>query len=352
MLLRFKDNVGTSQFNAIRIGIASPEKIKMLSYGEVKKIETINYRTLKPEKDGLFCARIFGPVKDWECNCGKYKRMKHRGVTCEKCGVEVIQSRVRRERMGHIDLVAPVCHIWYLKGIPSYLGMILDMSVKDLERVVYFDCYMVIHQGRSPYARKMLLTNAEYEAYVDAHPDDMHFVAKSGAEALRDVLGLLDIEAEIRMLRDSYAQSTSITSRHKLMRRIKVMSDLRHANLNPSLMVLDVLPVLPPDLRPLVPLEGGRFASSDLNELYRRVLNRNIRLKRLIEIEAPSVIVKNEKRMLQESVDALIDNGRRGQPVRGSNKRPLKSLSEMLRGKQGRFRQNLLGKRVDYSGRS
>jgi DNA-directed RNA polymerase subunit beta' len=352
MLLRFKDNVGTSQFNAIRIGIASPEKIKMLSYGEVKKIETINYRTLKPEKDGLFCARIFGPVKDWECNCGKYKRMKHRGVTCEKCGVEVIQSRVRRERMGHIDLVAPVCHIWYLKGIPSYLGMILDMSVKDLERVVYFDCYMVIHQGRSPYARKMLLTNAEYEAYVDAHPDDMNFVAKSGAEALRDVLGLIDIDVEIRMLRDSYAQSTSITSRHKLMRRIKVMSDLRHANLNPKLMVLDVLPVLPPDLRPLVPLEGGRFASSDLNELYRRVLNRNIRLKRLIEIEAPSVIVKNEKRMLQESVDALIDNGRRGQPVRGSNKRPLKSLSEMLRGKQGRFRQNLLGKRVDYSGRS
>lgn len=352
MLLRFKDNVGTSQFNAIKIGIASPEKIKMLSYGEVKKIETINYRTLKPEKDGLFCARIFGPVKDWECNCGKYKRMKHRGVTCEKCGVEVIQSRVRRERMGHIDLVAPVCHIWYLKGIPSYLGMILDMSVKDLERVVYFDCYMVIHQGRSAYPRKTLLTNAEYEAYVDAHPDDMNFVAKSGAEAIRDVLELIDIESEIRMLRDSYAQSTSITSRHKLMRRIKVMSDLRHANLNPKLMVLEVLPVLPPDLRPLVPLEGGRFASSDLNELYRRVLNRNIRLKRLIEIEAPSVIVKNEKRMLQESVDALIDNGRRGQPVRGSNKRPLKSLSEMLRGKQGRFRQNLLGKRVDYSGRS
>lgn len=352
MLLRFKDNVGTSQFNAIRVGIASPEKIKMLSYGEVKKIETINYRTLKPEKDGLFCARIFGPVKDWECNCGKYKRMKHRGVTCEKCGVEVIQSRVRRERMGHIDLVAPVCHIWYLKGIPSYLGMILDMSVKDLERVVYFDCYMVVHQGRSPYARKMLLTNAEYETYTDANPDDMNFVAKSGAEALRDVLGLIDVETEIRMLRDSYAQSTSITSRHKIMRRIKVMTDLRSANLNPNLMILEVLPVLPPDLRPLVPLEGGRFASSDLNELYRRVLNRNIRLKRLIEIEAPSVIVKNEKRMLQESVDALIDNGRRGQPVRGSNKRPLKSLSEMLRGKQGRFRQNLLGKRVDYSGRS
>ena len=352
MLLRFKDNVGTSQFNAIRIGIASPEKIKMLSYGEVKKIETINYRTLKPEKDGLFCARIFGPVKDWECNCGKYKRMKHRGVTCEKCGVEVIQSRVRRERMGHIDLVAPVCHIWYLKGIPSYLGMILDMSVKDLERVVYFDCYMVVHQGRSPYGRKTLLTNAEYETYVDANPDDMNFVAKSGAEALRDVLGLIDIDVEIRTLRDNYAQSTSITSRHKIMRRIKVMSDLRNANLNPKLMILEVLPVLPPDLRPLVPLEGGRFASSDLNELYRRVLNRNIRLKRLIEIEAPSVIVKNEKRMLQESVDALIDNGRRGQPVRGSNKRPLKSLSEMLRGKQGRFRQNLLGKRVDYSGRS
>lgn len=352
MLLRFKDNVGTSQFNAIRVGIASPEKIRMLSYGEVKKIETINYRTLKPEKDGLFCARIFGPVKDWECNCGKYKRMKHRGVTCEKCGVEVIQSRVRRERMGHIDLVAPVCHIWYLKGIPSYLGMILDMSVKDLERVVYFDCYMVIHQGRSPYARKTLLTNAEYDAYVDAHLDDNDFVAKSGAEALREVLGLIDIDAEIRILRDNFAQSTSITGRHKITRRIKILTDLLQANLDPKLMILSVLPVLPPDLRPLVPLEGGRFASSDLNELYRRVLNRNIRLKRLIEIDAPSVIIKNEKRMLQESVDALIDNGRRGQPVRGSNKRPLKSLSEMLRGKQGRFRQNLLGKRVDYSGRS
>ena len=352
MLLRFKDNVGTSQFNAVRLGIASPEKIKMLSYGEVKKIETINYRTLKPEKDGLFCARIFGPVKDWECNCGKYKRMKHRGVTCEKCGVEVIQSRVRRERMGHIDLVAPVCHIWYLKGIPSYLGMILDMSVKDLERVVYFDCYMVIHQGNSPYARKTLLTNAEYEDYKAAHPEDFDFAAKSGAEGLKDVLKLIDIDLEIRVLRDEYAKSSSITSRHKIMRRIKILSDLSQASLDPKLMILEVLPVLPPDLRPLVPLEGGRFASSDLNELYRRVLNRNIRLRRLIEIEAPSVIIKNEKRMLQESVDALIDNGRRGQPVRGSNKRPLKSLSEMLRGKQGRFRQNLLGKRVDYSGRS
>jgi DNA-directed RNA polymerase subunit beta' len=352
MLLRFKDNVGTSQFNAVRIGIASPEKIKMLSYGEVKKIETINYRTLKPEKDGLFCARIFGPVKDWECNCGKYKRMKHRGVTCEKCGVEVIQSRVRRERMGHIDLVAPVCHIWYLKGIPSYLGMILDMSVKDLERVVYFDCYMVINQSKSPYTRKTLLTNVEYDTYLDTNLEDIDFVAKSGAEALKDILGLIDVGAEIKVLRDAYAKSTSITGRHKIMRRIKILSDLHRAELDPKMMILNVLPVLPPDLRPLVPLEGGRFASSDLNELYRRVLNRNIRLRRLIEIEAPSVIIKNEKRMLQESVDALIDNGRRGQPVRGSNKRPLKSLSEMLRGKQGRFRQNLLGKRVDYSGRS
>ena len=352
MLLRFKDNVGTSQFNAVRVSVSSPEKIKALSYGEVKKIETINYRTLKPEKDGLFCARIFGPVKDWECNCGKYKRMKHRGVTCEKCGVEVIQSRVRRERMGHIDLVAPVCHIWYLKGIPSYLGMIMDMSVKDLERVVYFDCYIVVHQGKSPYSRKTLLTNAEYDNYRNANPADFDFSAKTGAEGLRDVLGLIDVDFDIKTLRDEYERSTSITSRHKIMRRIKVLSELKNAGLNPKLMILSVLPVLPPDLGPLVPLEGGRFASSDLNELYRRVLNRNIRLKRLIEIEAPSVIIKNEKRMLQESVDALIDNGRRGQPVRGSNKRPLKSLSEMLRGKQGRFRQNLLGKRVDYSGRS
>jgi DNA-directed RNA polymerase subunit beta' len=352
MLARFREYIRTTQFNAIRVGLAYPDKIVALSYGEVKKTETINYRTLKPERDGLFCARIFGPVKDWECNCGKYKRMKHRGVTCEKCGVEVIQSRVRRERMGHIELVAPVSHIWYLKGIPSHLGLVMDMPVKDLERVIYFDSYIVVNQGKSPYPRKTLLTNAEFENYFDTHSDDIDFVAKSGAEAIRDILKMMDLNLEIAMLQEEYKKSTSITTRHKIMRRIKILSKFLNAGLRPELMVLEILPVLPPDLRPLVPLEGGRFASSDLNELYRRVLNRNIRLRRLIEIEAPEVIIKNEKRMLQESVDALIDNGRRGQPVRGSNKRPLKSLSEMLRGKQGRFRQNLLGKRVDYSGRS
>lgn len=352
ILDRFREYVNLTQFNALKIGLASSEKIRSLSYGEVKKIETINYRTLKPERDGLFCARIFGPQKDWECNCGKYKRMKHRGVTCEKCGVEVIQSRVRRERMGHIELVSPVCHIWYLKGIPSYLGLLLDLPVKDLERVIYFDAYIVIHQGRSPYPRKTILNNAEYENYLDTHPEDLEFAAGSGAEAIRDILSMIDLKLEIANLEEEYRHTTSVAIRHKIMRRIKVFSGLLHANMRPEWMMLSILPVLPPDLRPLVPLEGGRFASSDLNELYRRVLNRNIRLQRLLEIEAPSVIIKNEKRMLQESVDALIDNGRRGQPVRGSNRRALKSLSEMLRGKQGRFRQNLLGRRVDYSGRS
>ena len=352
MLQRFREYIQPSQFNAIRISLSSPAKIKALSYGEVKKIETINYRTLKPEKDGLFCAKIFGPVKDWECNCGKYKRMKHRGVTCEKCGVEVIQARVRRERMGHIELVAPVCHIWYLKGTPSYLSLVLDLSVKQLERVIYFDAYIVINQGRSPYPRRSILTLAEYEEYTDAHVSDVDFVAKIGAEAIKESLELLDLAGEINALEALYETISSVTIKHKLMRRIKVLLGLKQAGLRPEWMILSVLPVLPPDLRPLVPLEGGRFASSDLNELYRRVLNRNIRLKRLLEIEAPSVIIKNEMRMLQESVDALIDNGRRSQPVRSTNKRPLKSLSEMLRGKQGRFRQNLLGKRVDYSGRS
>ena len=352
MLERFKEYVSITRFNAIKIGLASPEKISLLSYGEVKKIETINYRTLKPERDGLFCARIFGPVKDWECNCGKYKRMKHRGVTCEKCGVEVIQSRVRRERMGHISLVAPVCHIWYLKGIPSYLSLILSMPVKDIERVVYFDAYIVVKQGKSPYPRKTLLSAMEYSNYVEAHPEDTEFLAETGAEAIRLVLKDIDMNFEIAKLRQDYEATASVAVRHKIMRRIKVLSGLMHAHLRPEWMILTVLPVLPPDLLPLVPLEGGRFASSDLNELYRRLLNRNIRLQRLMDIEAPEVIIKNEKRMLQESVDALIDNGRRGQPVRGSNRRPLKSLSEMLRGKQGRFRQNLLGRRVDYSGRS
>lgn len=352
MLERFKEYINITRFNAIKIGLAAPEKIRSLSYGEVKKIETINYRTLKPERDGLFCARIFGPVKDWECNCGKYKRMKHRGVTCEKCGVEVIQSRVRRERMGHIALVAPVCHIWYLKGIPSYLGLIMDMAVKNLERIIYFDMCMVAKQGNSPYPQKTLLTFTEYDNYLMKHPEDTEFFAETGAEVVRMILTNMDLKLELEKLRSDYAQTVSVSVRHKLMRRIKVISGLLQGNLRPEWMIMTVLPVLPSDLRPLVPLEGGRFASSDLNELYRRVLNRNIRLRRLIEIQAPSVIIKNEKRMLQESVDALIDNGRRGQPVRGSSRRPLKSLSEMLRGKQGRFRQNLLGRRVDYSGRS
>jgi DNA-directed RNA polymerase subunit beta' len=352
ILERFREYISAAKFNAIQLGLSSAEKIRSLSYGEVKKIETINYRTLKPERDGLFCARIFGPQKDWECNCGKYKRMKHRGVTCEKCGVEVIQSRVRRERMGHIELVAPVCHIWFLKGIPSYLSLIMDMPIKDLERVIYFDAYMVINQGNSPYVQRTLLTHAEYEQYIETHPADINFSAEIGAEAIRLILARLDLDLEIANQQQEYEKMTAVASRHKIMRRIKVLSGLKQANINPSWMIMNVLPVLPPDLRPLVALEGGRFASSDLNELYRRVLNRNIRLQRLLEIEAPTVIVRNEKRMLQESVDALIDNGRRGQAVRGSNKRPLKSLSEMLRGKHGRFRQNLLGKRVDYSGRS
>jgi len=352
ILERFREYINPSQFNAMKVSIASPEKIRSLSYGEVKKIETINYRTLKPERDGLFCARIFGPVKDWECNCGKYKRMKHRGITCEKCGVEVIQAKVRRERMGHIHLVSPVCHIWFLKGIPSYLSLILNMTVRDLERVIYFDSYIVINQGLSPYAVKTLLSSQEYEDYLSANPDDTTFKADMGAEGIKQLLSLIDLAFEVRKIEEELLNTSSVTQKSKLAKRYKVLSGMLESNQRPEWIVLEELPVLPPDLRPLVPLEGGRFASSDLNDLYRRVLNRNIRLKRLIELQAPDVIIKNEKRMLQESVDALIDNGRRGQPVRGSNKRPLKSLSEMLRGKQGRFRQNLLGKRVDYSGRS
>ncbi len=352
ILERFREYINVTQFNAIRLGIASPDKVRSLSYGEVKKIETINYRTLKPERDGLFCARIFGPQKDWECNCGKYRRMKHRGVTCEKCGVEVIQARVRRERMGHINLASPVSHIWFLKGIPSCLSLILDVTVRDLEKVIYFDSYIVVRQGGSPYSPKTLLTNQEYEDYCDAHPDDEDFKAGMGAEAVRDILSAMDIMFEARKTEEEYKGATSITLKHRVAKRFKILSGLVNANMRPEWIIMEVLPVIPPDLRPLVPIEGGRFASSDLNDLYRRVLNRNIRLKRLMELEAPEVIIKNEKRMLQEAVDSLIDNGRRGHPVRGTNRRPLKSLSEMLRGKQGRFRQNLLGKRVDYSARS
>ncbi len=351
ILERFKESIRITQFNAIRISIASPEQIKSLSYGEVKKIETINYRTFRPEKDGLFCPRIFGPTQDWACICGKYKRMKHRGIVCEKCGVEVIESRVRRERMGHIELVTPVVHIWYLRETPSYLSLILNMTIKDLERVIYFEAYIVVSQGKSPFPVKTILNGNEYLDYVNKHPDDFSFIAEMGAEPIKTILERMDLQLEIALLKVSHDKANSSLIKVKLMRRIKILTQLMNAKIRPEWMILKTLPVLPPDLRPLVPLDGGRFASSDLNELYRRVINRNLRLKRLIEIQAPAVIIKNEQRILQESVDALIDNSRKAQPIR-VNKRPLKSLSEMLRGKQGRFRQNLLGKRVDYSARS
>lgn len=351
ILERFKESIRITQFNAIRISIASPEQIKSLSYGEVKKIETINYRTFRPEKDGLFCPRIFGPTQDWACVCGKYKRMKHRGIVCEKCGVEVIEARVRRERMGHIELVTPVVHIWYLRETPSYLSLILNVTIKDLEKVIYFEGYMVTGQGKSPYPVKTVLNTSEYMHYVNAHPEDFSFQADMGAQAIKLVLERMDLGLEIALVTNQYEKASSSLIKVKLMRRIKILTQLMHAKIRPEWMILKTLPVLSPDLRPLVPLDGGRFASSDLNELYRRVINRNLRLKRLIEIQAPSVIIKNEQRILQESVDALIDNSRKAQPIR-LNKRPLKSLSEMLRGKQGRFRQNLLGKRVDYSARS
>ena len=351
ILERFKESIKATQFNAIKLSLASPEQIRSLSYGEVKKTETINYRTLKPEKDGLFCPRIFGPVQDWTCICGKYKRMKHRGIICEKCGVEVIEARVRRERMGHIELVAPVVHIWYLKETPSYLSLILDISIKDLERIIYFEVYIVTTKGVSPFNVKTILTVSEYNSYIDKNPSDIGFSALMGASALKAILEKVDLQLEMVLINAELTKTSSILVKAKLTKRMKIINYFIQSKVKPEWMILTVLPCIPPELRPLVPLDGGRFASSDLNELYRRVINRNIRLKRLIEINAPNVIIKNEKRMLQESVDALIDNGRRSQPVR-LNKRPLKSLSEMLRGKQGRFRQNLLGKRVDYSGRS
>ncbi len=338
-------------FDAIRIRIASKEKIRSWSYGEVKKPETINYRSFKPERDGLFCARIFGPTKDWECNCGKYKRMKHRGIICDKCGVEVIQSKVRRERMGHINLAAPVTHIWFLKGVPSRIGTLLDMSVKQLERVLYFEAYIVVDPKETRLREKDVLTEEEYRSHVQTY--GVHgFIAEMGAEAVREVLKRLDLDKLCEEVRHRLAEVTSIPVKKKLARRLSIIDAFRKSGNRPEWMVLDVIAVLPPDLRPLVPLDGGRFATSDLNDLYRRVINRNNRLKRLLELKAPSVIIRNEKRMLQEAVDVLFDNGRRGRAVRGTNKRPLKSLSDMLRGKQGRFRQNLLGKRVDYSGRS
>ncbi len=342
---------GPQSFDQIRISIASPEKIRSWSYGEVKKPETINYRTFKPERDGLFCARIFGPVKDYECLCGKYKRMKYRGVVCEKCGVEVIQSKVRRERMGHIELAAPVAHIWFLKSLPSRIGLILDMTLKELERVLYFESYVVMEAGLTPLKRYELLNE---DAYLKAQEEygEAAFETGIGAEAIKTILMGLDLDSEQVRLRTELTETGSEAKRKKIVKRLKLIETMLESGNRPEWMILDVIPVIPPELRPLVPLDGGRFATSDLNDLYRRVINRNNRLKRLIELRAPDIIVRNEKRMLQESVDALFDNGRRGRVITGANKRPLKSLSDMLKGKQGRFRQNLLGKRVDYSGRS
>ncbi len=337
-------------FNAIKISIASPEKIRSWSNGEVKKPETINYRTFKPERDGLFCAKIFGPTKDYECNCGKYKRMRHRGVVCEKCGVEVIQSKVRRERMGHIELATPVVHIWFLKSLPSRIGALLDMSLKDIEKVLYFESYVVVDPGTTPLQYKELLTEARYRKAVEEY--GANFSAEMGAEAIRKLLKIVDVEKLSEELRQEMRDANSEVRRKKMAKRLKVVNAFRNSVNRPEWMVLEVIPVIPPDLRPLVPLDGGRFATSDLNDLYRRVINRNNRLKRLMELSAPDMIIRNEKRMLQEAVDALFDNGRRGRAITGQNRRPLKSLSDMLKGKTGRFRQNLLGKRVDYSGRS
>lgn len=337
-------------FNSIQLSLASPEKIRERSFGEVKKPETINYRTFKPERDGLFCAKIFGPTKDYECNCGKYKRMKHRGIVCEKCGVEVIPSKVRRERLGHIDLACPVAHIWFLKSLPSRIGALLDMTLKDLEKVLYFEAYVVLDAGDTPLERGQLLPEDKYSEAMDEYAGQ--FVAGMGAEAVRELLAEIDLVEEGDQLRIEMKEATSEAKRKKVSKRLKVINSFRQSGNQPEWMILETIPVLPPELRPLVPLDGGRFATSDLNDLYRRVINRNNRLKRLMELRAPEVIIRNEKRMLQEAVDALFDNGRRGRAITGPSKRPLKSLSDMLKGKGGRFRQNLLGKRVDYSGRS
>ena len=350
-LLKFlKQQNKTEEFDAIRIGLASPDMVRSWSYGEVKKPETINYRTFKPERDGLFCARIFGPVKDYECLCGKYKRLKHRGVICEKCGVEVTLTKVRRDRMGHIELASPVAHIWFLKSLPSRIGLMLDMTLRDIERVLYFESFVVTEPGMTTLERGQLLGEEEYLDALEEHGDE--FEAKMGAEAVLDLLRDLDLGQLIAEMREELPTINSETKRKKITKRLKLMESFHQSGNNPEWMIMTVLPVLPPDLRPLVPLDGGRFATSDLNDLYRRVINRNNRLKRLLDLAAPDIIVRNEKRMLQESVDALLDNGRRGRAITGSNKRPLKSLADMIKGKQGRFRQNLLGKRVDYSGRS
>ncbi|NHR05887.1 DNA-directed RNA polymerase subunit beta' [Chromobacterium haemolyticum] len=346
----FKQVTQEEEFDAIKIGIASPDKIRSWSYGEVKKPETINYRTFKPERDGLFCARIFGPVKDYECLCGKYKRLKHRGVICEKCGVEVTLSKVRRERMGHIELASPTAHIWFLKSLPSRLGMVLDMTLRDIERVLYFEAFVVTDPGMTPLQYRQLLTEEDFLDKEDQYGEE--FVAMMGAEAVKELLKKLNLDSEIETLRAELKATSSDTKIKKISKRLKVLEAFQRSGMKPEWMILEVLPVLPPELRPLVPLDGGRFATSDLNDLYRRVINRNNRLKRLLELRAPDIIVRNEKRMLQESVDSLLDNGRRGKAMTGANKRPLKSLADMIKGKGGRFRQNLLGKRVDYSGRS
>ena len=347
-LLKSQDQ--TDEFDAIRIGLASPDMIRSWSYGEVKKPETINYRTFKPEREGLFCAKIFGPVKDYECLCGKYKRMKHRGIVCEKCGVEVTLAKVRRDRMAHIELACPVAHIWFLKSLPSRIGLILDMTLREIERVLYFESFIVTDPGMTTLDRGQLLTDDEYFQAMEEFGDE--FEATMGAEGIQSLMKDLDMNQEIAIIREEIPNTRSETKIKKLSKRLKLLEAFLGSGNKPEWMILEALPVLPPDLRPLVPLDGGRFATSDLNDLYRRVINRNNRLKRLLELNAPDIIVRNEKRMLQESVDALLDNGRRGRAITGSNKRPLKSLADMIKGKQGRFRQNLLGKRVDYSGRS
>jgi DNA-directed RNA polymerase subunit beta' len=345
-----KSQSPSDEFDSIRIGLASPEMIRAWSFGEVKKPETINYRTFKPERDGLFCAKIFGPVKDYECLCGKYKRLKHRGVICEKCGVEVALSKVRRDRMGHIELASPVAHIWFLKSLPSRIGLLLDMTLRDIERILYFESFVVTDPGMTSLEKGQLLTDEQYYEAMEEWSDE--FEAKMGAEAVQQLMRDMDVQAEVAKLREEIPQTNSETKLKKLSKRLKLLEAFMESGNKPEWMILTVLPVLPPDLRPLVPLDGGRFATSDLNDLYRRVINRNNRLKRLLDLNAPDIIVRNEKRMLQEAVDALLDNGRRGRAITGSNKRPLKSLADMIKGKQGRFRQNLLGKRVDYSGRS
>ncbi|HPQ03574.1 MAG TPA: DNA-directed RNA polymerase subunit beta', partial [Bacillota bacterium] len=338
-----------NDFDRIRIGMASPEQIRAWSRGEVKKPETINYRTLKPEREGLFCEKIFGPTRDWECHCGKYKRIRYKGVVCDKCGVEVTRAKVRRERLGHIELAAPVSHIWYFKGIPSRMGLLLDMSPRSLEKVLYFASYIVTDPGDTPLSKKQLLTESEYREYREKY--GQLFKAGMGAEAIQELLRDIDLDELVQELRDDIENSSG-QKRVRAIRRLEVAEAFRKSGNRPEWMILDVIPVIPPDLRPMVQLDGGRFATSDLNDLYRRVINRNNRLKKLLDLEAPDIIVRNEKRMLQEAVDALIDNGRRGRPVTGPGNRPLKSMSDLLKGKQGRFRQNLLGKRVDYSGRS